>query len=352
MAPPPPRRAEPVASEAPENPSALLLGSLASVAPVILTILLLLLCFHFKSKKRQFSTGDPTRDRNTSVLLRMIGGQNEPNAGATHLENGGLCQGSSPVSCRPERPTNGTVAAEFHQRSANSQTETPTMSRASPKRFAQRRKMEVDHLRGTAPQRLCPRAASPSALQFRKLPMTPKEAHVPRIEPLNQDADNEVYESICDEARDPGAGVCMESRKGADSTTRGRPNSAGEGAPSAESTESAGMTVACGSTTGQPAAHWQHIEFPSELPGVASEQGAPHPVAPDTEKRLSAMYARVRKRPKAFPQQEPGKPAEQEVEEEPPPIPEKHFEDIYESLSVDAVGQDGMRTELTVPSEA
>ncbi|KAJ7341351.1 hypothetical protein JRQ81_005344 [Phrynocephalus forsythii] len=349
MAPTLPRRAEPVASETPRKPSALLLGGLSSVAPVIMMILLLLLCFPFKRKKRALAAEDHTRDLNASELLSMVKLEDGLSPEEKSLGNGELSKGNCLPNFQSERPINGMASTELRQESADSPTVTPTMSR-TPQRFAQRRKMEADPLRGTAPQGLCPRAASPSALQCRKLPLTPKEAHVSQTEPLNQDVDNNVYESICHEERGPGASVCME--------TSGDPNSTGGQDSPVESmglVGNGGRTVAFGVTTGQPASGWQHTEWPGQLPGVSCEQETPLQAALDTEKRLSAMYARVCKRPKASPQQRPaddGKPAQREEEEEPPPIPERIFEDLYESLSIETEVQDGAMAGVTLPSEA
>ncbi|XP_033001378.1 uncharacterized protein LOC117044676 [Lacerta agilis] len=311
------------------------LGAVASVAPLIL---LLLLCFPFKRKKRQLSTRTFKRDLNASDLISVTRLEDRLSPAEKTLEDGELHNSSSLPSHQAERQTNG-FAADFEHRNASSLKE---MSAVSPNHQTLEKagKPDPHHLGASGPSGAsCPKATSPSSLQFRKLPVTPKEARVSGAEPLNGSIDNQVYESIED-----GEGALYtrdrsEGRKGS-----GLPIISSTGCAAApESRRRDTRTIGSSGVPIQPPTALQGSESLGQVPGPTPEGAAPIQTSYDMEKRLSAMYAKVVKRPRPAQEWQPAnhrKPPEQE-EEEPPPIPEKRFENIYETLNLDAEVQVG-----------
>ncbi|XP_034966362.1 uncharacterized protein LOC118082660 [Zootoca vivipara] len=354
MAPPLEEKTETATSPGPPlSPHVWGLGAVASVAPLIL---LLLLCFPFKRKKRQLSTRTFKRDFNASDLISVTRLEDRLSPAEKTLEDGELHNSSSLPSHQVERQTNG-FPADFEHRNASSPKEIRTVS-PNHQTLEKARKSDPHHLGASGPSGAsCPKATSPSSLQFRKLPMTPKEARVSGAEPLNGSIDNQVYESIEDGKRALYTRDRWEGREGS-----GLPiiSSAGcaatPGDPLAGSAELRRRDTGSIGSSGvpiQPPTALQGSESLGQVPGPTPEGGAPIQTSYDMEKRLSAMYAKVCKRPRPAQEWQPAdhrKPPEQE-EEEPPPIPEKRFEDIYETLNLDAEMQGGDTPGAIAPLE-
>ncbi|XP_062981586.1 uncharacterized protein LOC134398261 [Elgaria multicarinata webbii] len=268
-----------------------------------------------------------------------------------------LFTGSTLPSHPAEKPTNG-FAAELREGKTNSLKDVHVVS-LSHQRPEKSQKLDLDHPGGgLLPPASSPKATSPSSLQFRKLPMTPKEVHIARMKSLNQSADSQVYESIQVEDMESGRRGPLEGQEGSGlptDTSSSCASAQGFFAASVEPGRKDTRTVGSNGKPSQMAAPLLSIEHHSIGQDLATPgRDAPLLVAFDMEKRLSTMYARVCKRPKASQQLRPenhDKPAEQ-VEEEPPPIPEKHFENIYESLSINTEIQGGEIPELMAPPEA
>ncbi|XP_061482487.1 uncharacterized protein LOC133384565 [Rhineura floridana] len=347
-----------VGTASPRLPSSPLLRGLGSVAPVVLLILMLLLCFPFKRKKRQLSTRTLKRDLNASDLISVTKLEDRLNPEEKPLEEGKLHEGTSLPGHHAKRETNG-LAAHLQHGNANSPKGMHPVSQ-NLQRLDKTRKFDTDHLGVLGPSQAssCPNKTSPNSLQFRKLPLTPKEAHVSRLEPLSQSTESQVYESIRDEERElrtrdwsqgkESSGLPAESSS---SCVAAGDHLAGSAESGRKDARTAGANVMPSSGPGQLATALQGRVSQGQLWEATPEGEAPVQPACDMEKRLSAMYARVCKRPKASQPANHSKPTEQE-EEEPPPLPEKHFEIIYESLNLDAEMQGGEMPSVGVPAEA
>ncbi|XP_028581062.2 uncharacterized protein LOC114594935 isoform X1 [Podarcis muralis] len=324
------------------------LGAVASVAPLIL---LLLLCFPFKRKKRQLSTRTFKRDPSDLISVTRLEDRLSP--AEKTLEDGELHNSSSLASHQAERQTNG-FAADFEHRNASSPKEMRAVS-SNHQTLEKVGKSDPHHLGPSGAS--CTKATSPSSLQFRKLPMTPKEARVSEAQPLNGNIDNQVYESIEDGERALYTRDQLERRQGSDLTII---SSAGCGAApgdplagSAESRRRDTRTIGSSGVPVQPPTALQGSESLGQVPGPTPEGAAPIQTSYDMEKRLSAMYAKVCKRPRPAQEWQPAnhRKAPEQEEEEPPPIPEKHFENIYETLSLDAEMQGGETPGAIAPAE-
>ncbi|CAI5771508.1 Hypothetical predicted protein [Podarcis lilfordi] len=259
-------------------------------------------------------------------------------------------------SHQAERQTNG-FAADFERRNASSPKEMRA-NHPNHQTLEKTGKSDPHHLGASGPSGAsCAKATSPSSLQFRKLPMTPKEARVSEAQPLNGNIDNQVYESIEDGERALYTRDRLERRQGSDLTiisSRGCGATPGDPlAGSAESRRRDTRTIGSSGVPMQPPTASQGSESLGQVPGPTPEGAAPIQTSYDMEKRLSAMYAKVCKRPKPAQEWQPAKhpQAPKQEEEEPPPIPEKHFENIYETLSLDAEMQGGETPGAIAPAE-
>ncbi|XP_062824868.1 uncharacterized protein LOC103280248 [Anolis carolinensis] len=301
--------------------------SFVSTLPVVLTILLLLLCFPFRRKKRQLSPRVLQRERNSSQLIHIAKLEEEPSPERKPLEDENTHKGNS-LSChQDERQLKVDEATpELQHENTNSPKERHVLI-TNHQRTQMSPKLEVDRLRGSAPQTSCPPSPmTPNSILFRKLPMTPKEVHISRTEPPAPNVDSQIYESIRLKEKDLRS---RDSSRNSPKSSKGQ-ESKGSGKMDLRSTEVSDM-----------------LEQPDELSDpyreILSEMEAPlHPVF-DGEKRLSALYAKVCKRPPTSAQSQPLRQSKtmEEEEEIPPPIPEKHFEDFYESLVIESEAQGG-----------
>ncbi|XP_077187683.1 uncharacterized protein LOC143834791 [Paroedura picta] len=323
MAPPLAMRAQTVTSLGFSTPA---MGSLGSVAPIIIMVLLLLLCFP-RRKKRQLSTRTAKKNSASSELLSITKLEDRQSLQEKPLEDGALQKGSS------ECQTNGCAADPL-----------PDTTNPNHQKRGKPETTDLEHLISVGPPALCPDATIPGSLQLRKLPMTPREEDISRTEPLNPCMDARVYESIKDEERKL---FSRDSSKGQESSdllsksprcaTLGSAESGGKESRTAKVME---VHPQSGDASVQWTVTLEDHESHLQLQESACEQEAPTESASEVEKRLRAMYARVCKKPKTEQPSEPAnrdRPAE-EGEEEPPPIPEKHFDDIYESVDPEMQG--------------
>ncbi|XP_077781509.1 uncharacterized protein LOC114594935 isoform X2 [Podarcis muralis] len=305
----------------------------------------------FSRKKRQLSTRTFKRDPSDLISVTRLEDRLSP--AEKTLEDGELHNSSSLASHQAERQTNG-FAADFEHRNASSPKEMRAVS-SNHQTLEKVGKSDPHHLGPSGAS--CTKATSPSSLQFRKLPMTPKEARVSEAQPLNGNIDNQVYESIEDGERALYTRDQLERRQGSDLTII---SSAGCGAApgdplagSAESRRRDTRTIGSSGVPVQPPTALQGSESLGQVPGPTPEGAAPIQTSYDMEKRLSAMYAKVCKRPRPAQEWQPAnhRKAPEQEEEEPPPIPEKHFENIYETLSLDAEMQGGETPGAIAPAE-
>ncbi|KAL8184999.1 UNVERIFIED_CONTAM: hypothetical protein K2H54_034435 [Gekko kuhli] len=174
--------------------------------------------------------------------------------------------------------------------------------------------------------------------------MTPREEEdISRTEPLNPCMDVQVYESIKDEDWLKGQESSGLLSKSSSCATVGSAESGGkESRFVGRHPQSGEASVLVTVTLEQKEPHLQ-------LQELTHGRDASTESASDVEKKLRAMYARVCKKPKTGQQFQPAnhdRPAE-EGEEEPPPIPEKHF-DIYESIDLEMQGSE-MPSIITPP---
>lgn len=205
----------------------------------------------------------------------------------------------------------------------------------------------MNHQRNLSPPAPGSNVPSSSRLQFRKLPVTPKEACLSRMLPLTQNLDSQVYERVGTKEQELYSKDWLEGRTGCQMAANNNNSicamtqrfGAGPmelGGKDSEAAGSNNMHVQL-----SPAETCQ--ESYGQLQDMAPEKEAPQAQLESDSRRLSAMYARVCKRTKAPQPVQPenhDEPKKQE-EEEPPPIPEKCFEHIYESLNIEAEMQVG-----------
>ncbi|XP_063156638.1 uncharacterized protein LOC134495267 [Candoia aspera] len=321
-------------------PSSQLMGNLGFVAPVLLMILLLLLCSPFKKKKRQLSARIVKRDLNMSELISMTKLGDGLPLERKSLADRCLCKGNTLPSHQAEQQSNG-FSSELQQGNADSSKYTQVVN-SSQQRME---KLNISHQRNLSPEAPGSNIPSPSPLQFRKLPVTPKEVCISRMLPLTQNLDNQVYESIGTEGQELCTNDWLEGRKGSQLTANKNSICAtahGFGAGPVELGGKDSEAAGSSSTHVQLSSTPQCQESYGQLQEMTPEKEVPPQLDSDS-RRLSAMYARVCKRTKASQPVQPEKhdePMEQE-EEEPPPIPEKCFEHIYESLNIDSEMQVG-----------
>uniref|UniRef100_A0A2D4NY86 Uncharacterized protein n=1 Tax=Micrurus surinamensis TaxID=129470 RepID=A0A2D4NY86_MICSU len=322
-------------------PSSQLIGSLGSVAPIILMILLLLLCFPFKKKRHRLSIRTRKKDLNMSELIELTKLEDGFSPERESLSDQSLLKGNTLPSHQAQKQSNG-FSSELQQGNADSPKYTQVIN--SSQQTVE--KLNMNQQRNLSPQAPGSNVPPPSPLQFRKLPVIPKEAYLSRMLPSTQNLDTLVYESIGIKEQELSSKDWLEGRTGCQmvssdnlicSTTHGV--GAGPVVLGGKDSEVAGsnnMPVQL-----SPAQPYQ--ESHGQLQEMAPEKEAPQAQLESDSRRLSAMYARVCKRTKASQPVQPenrDEPKEQE-EEEPPPIPEKCFEHIYESLNVDGEMQDG-----------
>ncbi|XP_025021027.1 uncharacterized protein LOC103066363 [Python bivittatus] len=321
-------------------PFSQLTGNLASVAPIILVILLLVLCSPFKKKKRHLSTRTVKRDINTSELLNMTKLEDGLPLERKSLADQCLRKGNTLPSHQAEQQSNG-FSSELQQENADSSKCTQVVNSSQQKM----EQLNVSHQRNLGSQAPGSNIPSPSPLQFRKLPVTPREACISRMLPLTQNLDNQVYESIGIKEQELCTKDWLEGRKGSQSAANKKSicgTAHGFGAGPAELGGKDSEAAGSNSTQAQLSPAPQCQESYGQLQEMLPEKEAPPQLDSDS-RRLSAMYARVCKRTKASQPVQPenhDEPMEQE-EEEPPPIPEKCFELIYESLDIDSEMQVG-----------
>ncbi|XP_054855618.1 uncharacterized protein LOC129343443 [Eublepharis macularius] len=329
------------------------MGGVGSVAPVVIMVLLLLLCFPFRRKKRQLSTRILKKNSTSSELLSITKLEDGQSLQEKSLEDGTLHKGSSLPSNPAESQTNGCVV---HHLPANSPQYPDTVSSNHQKT----EKFEVtnlEHSISLGSQASCPNSTTPGPLQLRKLPMTPREEDISRTEPLNPSMDSRVYESIKDGERKLCSRDWSKGREGSDLLSKtsscAQVGSVESGGKENRTAEVMGMHPWSGDASAPLTATLECNESHLQLQELTAEQDAPTESASDVEKKLRAMYARVCKKPKTDQQFQPAnhnRPLE-EGEEEPPPIPEKHFDDIYESIDLETQGSE-MPSVIITPSDA
>lgn len=257
-----------------------------------------------------------------------------PSPEETSFPDGKLHQGGLLANHQAERQTTDVAAADLQLENSDFQKDTSTVGSNHPS--PEKPKMAgSNHVGSLGLQAACSNATALDLLQLRKLPMTPKEAHISRAEPLSVSTDNQVYESIQDLDR-----LCV----------RGWPKQPDLPARATGCvTESADSGEKILGTLEQPGG----VPLQQLMDVTPEDLSAIQPMS-DMEKRLSTMYARVCKKPKAA---RPLQPADNDRlanqdEEEPPPIPEKQFEDLYEGLNVSPEMQEDSMPGVTTPPKA
>ncbi|KAM9155369.1 uncharacterized protein ACDP82_003905 isoform 2-T2 [Pangshura tecta] len=171
----------------------------------------------------------------------------------------------------------------------------------------------------------------------------------------SQDAYGPIYESIRDKGITRYRGSLDELSAG---TAEGPHVHSGHATAGGEESEPGGMLprrtskqelLVADGFSGEPR------ESPQEWQELALEEDAVNESLTEREKRLRAMYARVCKKSRSPGHTPPASPdASTELEEEePPPLPEKHFDVIYETLgSLGSETQDSeMSTIIAQPEE-
>ncbi|XP_070590978.1 uncharacterized protein [Erythrolamprus reginae] len=322
-------------------PSSQLIKSLGSVAPIVLMILLLLLCFPFKKKKHRFSVRTRKNDLNMSELIDLTKLEDGSPPQREFLSDQSLHKGNTLPSHQAQEQSNG-FPSELQQGKADS----PKYTQVVISSQQTMEKPNTNQRRNLSPEAPGSNVSSPSPLHFRKLPATPKEACLSTMSPLTHNLDNLVYESIAikeeelySKDRLEEKTVCLME--------------ANDNSICAVTHGFGARPVALGGKDSEvPRSIKVHAQLSPAQPGQEScgqlqetppEKEAPQAQLEPDSRRLSAMYARVCKRTKASQPVQPenrDQPKKQE-EEEPPPVPEKHFEHIYESLKVVCEGQDG-----------
>ncbi|XP_060611096.2 uncharacterized protein [Anolis sagrei] len=305
--------------------------SFVSTLLVVLTILLLLLCFPFRRKKRELSTRVLQRERNSSLLIHIAKLEEEPSPERKPLEDENAHKGNALSHHQDERQLKvEETASERQHKNMDSPKERHVLI-TNDQRTQMSPKLEVERLRGSAPKTSCPPSPmTPNSMLYRKLPMTPKEVHISRTEPPTLNADSQVYESIRLKEKDLRPKDCLMGTNNESPKSSIRQESKGYDKTDSRSAEVSNML-------GQPdQVADPHREIPPEME-------APLQPVFDGEKRLSALYAKVCKRRQTPSQSQPpshGKTTEED-EDVPPPIPEKHFDDLYESLCIESEAQGG-----------
>ncbi|XP_034622650.1 uncharacterized protein LOC117875429 isoform X1 [Trachemys scripta elegans] len=348
IAPPlPPGHMAPSSAERPEYStvtfsSCLLQWSLASIVPVLLTVLLLLLCIPFKRKNRSFSIRPIERHVNSSKLIRVtqLGDQSasspagkQPKAGTTVQEGSSL---PSDPGAPAQRQINGFTGNSHPQPGGSSHTKDLDSSPANHRGERESRAAALGVLGSSSPTASQKNSTAPECLQLRELPAAPRNVQVMTAEQpsSSQDAYGPIYESI----RDKGITCCRGSLYELSAGTAEGPNmnsgrvtAGGEESEPGETlprrTSKQEQLVGDGSS-GDPR------ESPQEWQELALEEDAVNESLTEREKKLRAMYARVCKKSRSSGHTPPASPdaSTEPEEEEPPPLPEKHLDEIYETL--------------------
>ncbi|KAM7173734.1 uncharacterized protein RBU57_004070 [Macrochelys suwanniensis] len=320
----------------------LLQWSLASIVPLLLTVLLLLLCLPFKRKNRTFSTRLTERHVDSFKLLRMtqLGDQSarspagkQPKAGTTVQEGSSL---PSDPGAPAQRQINGFTGNSHPQPGGSSHTKDLDSSPANHGAGRESRATALGVLGSCSPEASQENSTAPESLQLRELPAAPRDVQETTAEQVssNQDTYGSIYESI----RDKGIACCRGSlyelsagtaegpnMNSGHATAGGEESEPGETLPQRKSQQE--QLVAEGSS-GDPG------ESPQEWQELALEEDAVNESLTEREKKLRAMYARVCKKSKPPGHTPPASPdaSTEPEEEEPPPLPDKHLDVIYETL--------------------
>ncbi|XP_067426035.1 uncharacterized protein [Emydura macquarii macquarii] len=327
--------------------SCLLQWSLGSIAPVLLLVLLLLLCIHVKRKNRHFSTRPIEPNINASKLIRVtpLGDQSatspegkQPKAGRSVQEGGSL---PSDPGAQAQRQTNGFTGNSRPQPGGSSPTKDLD---SSPANRPGGRESRASAPGGPAAPQQNPTA--PESVQFRELPRAPRNVKVTTVEHLgsSRDAYGPIYESIRDQGITGCRGRWCERSAGAAAGPNMNSGHATAGDPPAwasEGEESEPVAtpprrndeqkqLVADHSSGDPGASppvWQELAF---------EEDTANESLPEREKRLRALYARVCKKSRSPGHSQSASPvaSPEPEEEEPPPLPEKHFDAIYETMSL------------------
>ncbi|XP_044864569.1 uncharacterized protein LOC123365764 isoform X2 [Mauremys mutica] len=341
----------------------LLQWSLASIVPVLLTVLLLLLCIPFKRKNRSFSTRTTEGRVDSSKLIRMtrLGDQSasspagkQPKAGAAVQEGGSL---PSDPGAPAQRQINGFTGNSHSQSGGSSRTKDLDSSPANHRGERESRASALGVLGSRSPAASQKNSTAPDSLQLRELPGAPRNVQVMTAEQLSssQDAYGSIYESIRDKGITCYRGSLYELSAGTaegpnmnsgHATAGGEESEPGETLPRRTSKQE--QLVADG-FSGEPR------ESPQEWQELALEEDAVNESLTEREKQLRAMYARVCKKSRSPGHTPPASPdaSTEPEEEEPPPLPEKHLDVIYETLgSLGSETQDSeMPTIIAQPEE-
>ncbi|CAM5098559.1 unnamed protein product [Eretmochelys imbricata] len=349
IAPPslPPGRMAPSSAERPEYSkvtfsSCLLQWSLASIVPVLLTVLLLLLCISFKRKKQSFSTRPLGRHVDSSKLIRMtrLGDRSasspagkQPKAGTTVQEGGSL---PSDPGAPAQRQTNGFTGNAHSQPGGSSCTKDLDSSPANHRGERESRASAAGVLGSSSPAASQENSTAIESLQLRELPATPGDMQVMTVEQLSssQDAYGPIYESIRDKGITCYRGSLYELSAG---TAEGPNMNSGHATAGGEESEPGETLPRCNSKQEQLVADDSRGDpgkSPQEWQELALEEDAVNESLTEREKKLRAMYARVCKKSKSLGLSQPASPdaSTEPEEEEPPPLPEKHLDVIYETL--------------------
>lgn len=250
--------------------------------------------------------------------------------------------GSSLSSKRDESQANGCVA---HPLPADS-PKYPGLTNPNHQKRVKSEVTNLEHPISFGPQALCPNATIPDSLQLRKLPMTPREEDFSGTGPLNPCMDGRVYESIKDEERKLLTGDWSKGQESSGlpskSSSCASVGSAESGGKESKTAEVMGMWPQSGDASVLLTVAPEQSESRLQQQELTCGQDAPTESASDVEKKLRAMYAQVCKKPKTEQQFQSANLDRhvEDSEEEPPPIPEKHFDDLYESIDPEIqVGQ-------------
>nr|XP_025037268.1 uncharacterized protein LOC102462815 [Pelodiscus sinensis] len=194
--------------------SCLLQWSSASMVPILLMVLLLLLCIHFKRKNRHFSTRPIKRDANASRLIRVTPlayqsasspEEKQPSAGTSVQEGGSV---PSDTAAHAQRQANGFPGNSRPQPGASTLPKDLGSSLANCREERESRALGLGSLGSSSPAASPQPSTAPESLQRRELPVA-GDGQVTIAEQPSSGLDTygPIYESI----RDKGIRGCQGS---------------------------------------------------------------------------------------------------------------------------------------------
>ncbi|XP_043365847.1 uncharacterized protein LOC119853409 [Dermochelys coriacea] len=257
----------------------------------------------------------------------------QPKAGTTVQEGGSL---PSDPGAPAQKQTNGFTGNAHPWPGGSSHTEDLDSSPANHRGERESRAPAPGALGSSSPAVSQENSPAVESLQLRELPATPGNMQVRTAERLSsrQDAYGPIYESI----RDKGIMCYRESLYELSAGTAEGPNmNSGHATAGVEEIVPGETLPRCNSKQEQLVADDSRGDpgkSPQEWQELVLEEDAVNESLTEREKKLRAMYARVCKKSKSLRHSQPASPdaSTEPEEEEPPPLPEKHLDVIYETL--------------------